>query len=93
MQTDTLPNIDQLVATANLKPDVPGRIHGIVNLDPVQVQCDGCGRIDEGKHFGLTILQSSIVFCPAEYAKGDERRMCVDCRAKAGWKLGWRDAR
>lgn len=90
MTTATLAGVDQLVATANLKPDLPGLVHGIVSLDPVQVQCDGCGHIHEGERIGRTVIESGIIFGGPE---SDDRRLCLDCRLKAGWRLRWRDAR
>ena len=75
-----------------LLPDVPGRVHGIVSLDPPTVQCDGCAkRVDyrtlslSGDHHNLTILTCGIEFNSTLYP-GDDRRLCRDCAKEAGWK-------
>ena len=81
-QTDTLPI---------LLPDVPGKVHGIVSLDPITIQCDGCAKLADhrtlglpGDHHNLTILTCGIVFNPALYPD-DDRRLCRDCAKEAGW--------
>ena len=59
-------------------PDIPGKVHGIVSLDPPKVQCDGCGLVATGTHLNLLILTCGIKFNPRS---GDSRRLCADCRA------------
>lgn len=51
--------------TLELRPDVPGHVHGIVDLDPLTIQCDGCGLLavkPEGKLPGAFIARSGITF-------------------------------
>ena len=45
--TDTLPL---------LLPTVPGKVHGIVSLDPPTVQCDGCCATYTGRTLARAIL-------------------------------------
>ena len=73
-------------------PDVPGKVHGIVSVDPITIQCDGCAkRVDyrtlglSGDHHNLTILTCGIEFNSTLYP-GDDRRLCRDCAKEAGWK-------
>lgn len=68
-------------------PTLPGYVHGIVSIDPVTVQCDGCGLTrSEHPRGALAVILSGIIFCPRLYATGeDRRRLCGDCRRDAGW--------
>lgn len=66
-----------------LLPDLPGYVHGIVNLKPPTVQCDGCGDTYTRESLALAVLTSGIVFNPR--ADDDSRRMCVMCWRDAGW--------
>lgn len=75
-----------------LWPDVPGKVHGIVSLDPLTVQCDGCAkRVDHrtlglaSEHHNLTILTCGITFNSAIFP-ADGRRLCRDCAKQAGWE-------
>lgn len=70
-----------------LLPDLPGKVHGIVQLEPfVRVQCDGCGYIYDGKpgKVALGVILSDILFNPRlhEHPRNrDRRRLCRSCRA------------
>jgi hypothetical protein len=65
-------------------PTVPGKVHGIVSMDPITVQCDGCGGVWSE---GLTIITvGKALFNPRLYGKGDDRRLCADCAREAGWE-------
>lgn len=57
-------------------PDVPGKVHGIVSLDPPKVQCDGCGLVATGDDLCFLIL-----FCGINFnTRGDDRRrLCAEC--------------
>lgn len=66
-------------------PDVPGKVHGIVSLDPPMVQCDGCLKTHTERTLSLTILLSHILFNPRQYHHGDQRRLCRECAREAGW--------
>ena len=69
-----------------LLPDVPGKVHGIVSLDPPTVQCDGCGHEATGDRLGFLIVTCGIKFNPALYQTGrDQRRLCSGCRKEVGW--------
>lgn len=68
----TLPGI-------GLLPDLPGYVHGIKSVTPPRIQCDGCGKVDEGTKLALTILLSDIKFRPTFAGRGDGRRMCSPC--------------
>lgn len=76
-----------------MKPTVPGFVHGIVSLDPPQIQCDGCGLIAEGRAGGghqalnLLILTCGIRFNPKVHLYSDRRRLCRECAVGAGWDL------
>ncbi|QJU54358.1 hypothetical protein SCB71_14525 [Herbiconiux sp. KACC 21604] len=58
-------------------------VHGLT-LDPPTVTCDGCGRTatasSQGVPFNIVILTCGIVFNPRTYGRGDDRRLCRDCR-------------
>ena len=76
---------DQLALV--LLPDLPGLVHGIVQVYPfVRIQCDGCGFVYDGEpgKVALGILVSGIVFSPKRYQdpqRPDRRRLCRSCRA------------
>lgn len=69
-----------------LLPDVPGKVHGIVQVDPfVRVQCDGCGYIHAGEpgNAPYAVQFSGIQFSPRRYrcaTNPDQRRLCRTCR-------------
>lgn len=70
-------------------PTVPGKVHGIVQLDPfVRVQCDDCGFVYDGKpgRIAMGITQSGIRFSAKRYHRRgpdrDARRLCRDCRVR-----------
>jgi hypothetical protein len=75
----------------NLLPDLPGKVHGIVQLEPfIRIQCDGCGFIHDGEpgKAAFAIITCGIVFSPRRYravnGQRDTRRLCRDCR-KSEW--------
>lgn len=63
--------LDMLV----LRPTLPGHVHGIVGIDPPEIQCDGCGRIDTGERLAMTAIRSDIRFLDGS----SRRRMCTPC--------------
>lgn len=68
-------------------PTLPGLVHGIVNDEPYEVQCDECLVVRGGnapKHEALQIMFSGILFNPRRWPK-DSRRLCPECRA-IHWK-------
>ena len=65
-------------------PDVPGRVHGIVSLDPPTVQCDGCCATYTARTLARAVLDSEFHFNPRR--KYDHRRLCRDCAKEAGWQ-------
>lgn len=79
------PMSDQLALV--LLPDLPGKVHGIVQLDPfVRIQCDGCGHIHDGEpgKTAFAILTAGIQFSPRRCQRRtnpDRRRLCRACRA------------
>ena len=75
-----------------LLPDVPGKVHGIVSLDPITVQCDGCAKLVDHRtlglssdHHNLTIITCGIEF-NSRLSGIDDRRLCRDCAKEAGWE-------
>lgn len=64
-----------------LLPDLPGKVHGIVSLDPPTVQCDGCGATHSHPRLTYAVLLSGITF----HHKRPGRRLCADCREAEGW--------
>lgn len=58
-------------------------VHGLT-LDPPTVTCDGCGYAVSattlGIPFNVVILTCGIVFNPHTHGRGDDRRLCRDCR-------------
>lgn len=89
MSNDLTPEPSDQLALV-LLPDLPGLVHGIVQIDPfVRIQCDGCGLIYDGQpgKTALGILTCGIVFSPKRYQhpqRPDRRRLCRSCRA-AEW--------
>lgn len=79
------------MSAAALLPDIPGKVHGLVSLDPPTVQCDGCGLLYSRSHLGLAVLTSGITFNLR--AENDHRRMCAQCWDAEGWvdspSRGW----
>lgn len=73
----------------DLLPDLPGTVHGIVQLEPfVRIQCDGCGFIYDGKpgKVALGVILSGITFNAKRYHSKrdpDRRRLCRSCRSIA----------
>ena len=68
-----------------LLPDLPGAVHGIVQMEPfVRIQCDGCGFIHDGDpgKAAIAILTSGIRFNMSAHSRGDHRRLCADCRKR-----------
>lgn len=89
MIRETAPELElesPLVYAEGLLPTVPGRVHGIVSLDPPQIQCDRCGLVEtarEGEGLGPFAMRCGILFTPRLRGR-DDRRLCVPCR-KARW--------
>lgn len=69
----------------NLLPDLPGKVHGIVSLDPPTIQCDGCGITRSRDTLAGAVLFSGIRF-DGGFRAHDSRRLCEDCRDRAGWR-------
>ena len=74
----------------NLRPDIPGRTHGIVSVDPPGVQCDGCGYVHTAPTLALAVqfgpFFSTKWWGQADPSLRDRRRLCDRCATKA-----WRD--
>jgi hypothetical protein len=87
---DEAEQLSLLDETPTLLPDIPGKVHGIVQVEPfVRVQCDGCGYIHDGKpgKGNLAVIQSDIHFnvrrChTARPEDRDTRRLCRGCRER-----------
>lgn len=68
-------------------PDIPGKVHGIVQVDPfIRIQCDGCGYVYDGKpgKAAMAVILSGILFNHRLYQhprNPDRRRLCPSCRA------------
>ncbi|MDM4761913.1 hypothetical protein QT381_02700 [Galbitalea sp. SE-J8] len=68
----------------DLLADLPSYVHGIVSVDPLRIQCDGCGRIDEqqpGQTVAVTIIRSDIRFGHGVYDvdRHLDARLCAAC--------------
>lgn len=62
--------------------------HGIISVDPPIIECDGCGyRYTTTRGLAFAVLFSGIEFNPA--IRGDDRRLCRECRIKDGWTVEW----
>jgi hypothetical protein len=74
-----IPTDPRLIQSVQL-PTPPGRVDGIVSLDPPQVQCRGCGVIAEGRPGKLALL---VMTCGIHFHLGDgrEQRLCAECRS------------
>lgn len=88
MADDLVPASGQLALV--LLPDLPGLVHGIVQVEPfIRIQCDGCGFLYDGEpgKVALGILLSGIQFSAKRYHRThgpDRRRLCRSCRS-AEW--------
>lgn len=61
---------------------------GIISVDPPIIECDGCGyTYTTTRGLAFAVLFSGIEFNPA--IRGDDRRLCRECRIKAGWTVEW----
>lgn len=61
-------------------PTVPGKVDGIIALDPMQIQCRGCGHVEtqpEGRGVAVFILTVGMLFCAV-----DKVRRCRGCRVE-----------
>jgi hypothetical protein len=61
---------------------MPELVHGIVSLDPPSIRCDGCGFVAVGERLAFLVLTCGIEFSTKRYGRGDDRRLCRDCRAR-----------
>ena len=78
------------------RPTLPGKAEGIVGLDPIEIQCRGCGAVDNPdtlriardhpRAVALVILLSSIHFHARPWTTGhtDNPRLCKQCRQARG---------
>lgn len=87
--SEEIPHIDGQLDVLELipEPTMDGCVHGILSLDPVRIQCDGCLHIYEGDPKlpkGAQIVLSRINFNHILYDQGDKRRLCTGCR-KTEW--------
>lgn len=80
----SVPEIVTWDAPNGLLPTVPGKVHGIVSLDPLTIQCDGCGFLATGV---AVMTTCGIIFHRYLHDK-DPRRLCTDCQRRAGWEVG-----
>lgn len=61
-------------------PTLPGKVDGIVGLDPLVLQCRDCGSTYEGqKGIAFEIIRSGYHFHTCEGRDG--RRRCPECLA------------
>ena len=59
--------------------------HGIISANPPTIECDGCGyTFTTNGSLSWAVRFSGIEFNPSG---GDERRLCYECRIKAGWRV------
>lgn len=61
------------------QPTVPGKVRGIISMDPVTLQCGVCGRVLEnttGRRTSVFIILAGFLFCTLEK---DGPRRCPDC--------------
>lgn len=81
--------------TMRLLPTVPGKVEGIVNLDPPTLQCQECGELDtleahgmrsDPERLGLLVVLSKTHFHGQTWPDGhtDNPRLCRSCRIKRG---------
>lgn len=69
--------------TVKQMPTLPGKVEGIVGLNPLVLQCRDCGDTYTGKHpdrGGFDVILSGYHFHRCEGRAG--RRRCPDCLAK-----------
>lgn len=74
-------------------PTLPGKVEGIVSLDPCTIQCRGCGTVDNPEtlrlrpdRVAMVIILSRIRFHPTVWTTGheDNPRLCRECRLARG---------
>lgn len=75
------------------RPTLPGMVEGIVSLDPLTIQCRGCGVVDTSgslrvreDRVAMVIILSSIRFHSTVWTTGhtDNPRLCRACRQARG---------
>lgn len=68
-------------------PGIEGKVHGIVGLEPVAVQCDECFRVWRG---GTPVVTLGMAIFNARVPGV---RLCAECWEKRGWRntaaRGW----
>lgn len=72
-----------------IRPTLPGKVAGVVCMEPFTVQCQACGVEASGtgrNAVSLVVLTSGILFHPTAWTTGhtDNPRMCRDCRMGRG---------
>ena len=63
-----------------LRPTIPGCVHGIVGVNPWEIQCESCGTV-----FTSVRLFSAVRLCHFSKEDGFTTRRCRDCRVAAGF--------
>lgn len=66
------------------QPTVEGKASGIIDTDPLTLQCGECGAIavnDTGARVATFIILTRWLFCLVERERGGGPRRCLDCQA------------
>lgn len=80
-------------------PTVPGKVEGIISVDPLRVQCQECGLLGDAESVGLrtsaventalVIILSGIHFHWPDWPDGTNPRLCRPCRLARGCTCSW----
>jgi len=73
--------------SADLLPTVPGKVRGIVGLDPLRLQCGDCGVTHEQctRSVAACIITAGFNFHTCEV---DSPRRCPECTVRALTECG-----
>lgn len=67
------------------QPTVPGKVAGIIAMDPMTLQCGECGEVlvnDTGYRDATFVILARWLFCLSERDKGGGPRRCRECQAE-----------
>lgn len=67
---------------------LPGKVTGVISLDPPTIQCGGCGLTYSHPRLHIAVCCSGIKFSPRAHLPNgdrDHRRLCPPCQRDADW--------
>lgn len=68
------------MTTTPQRPTLPGKVDGIISMDPFTLQCRDCGETYVGERPALSVILSGFHFHVCEGRDGVRR--CPECLAR-----------